>query len=574
MHRVQPNKQFFLGDPVFENTSESIIVINNQQQIIAANTAAANLLGYEKETLLAMHYPNLFRHPRPQMEFQDFLLRLNKLKHSKTFSDFYYAQKRDGNIFPVQFSVRVIVDEETKMTSHFIISFTDASIKPNATPSHHNDITQLPNIYALRGMLDKYYKAQTPIAVLAINLGHFNYIYSSHSYTISDAFLHKASQRIQAVLPANAFVAHISPERFIVVLTNSVKEHRLKNMAERLLDMFSFPFVFDDANTIDCEINIGIATSKDSTTAEKLREHVYTAVIASENEGSNCYAFYNQAYSHNIRRNLMVQDAIKRGIEENNFYLLYQPKISIPDEKLDSFEALIRLEDPILGTIYPDEFIQVAEEKGLIHKIDMWVAKEACRQGKQWLDMGKHFERIAINISPKEFRYHYFVSEISQILEDSGLPAHYLEVEITETMTMKNPEKVSIMLHQLQELGVYISIDDFGSGYSSYAYLSDLPVNCIKIDKTFSDSIEYDEKIYKIYRSIIALAQAIDAKVVAEGIENRDQVTILSKLGCDLIQGYFYSRPQHPADLEPFFDHEFKKALNVCPLKVVPLKAV
>lgn len=297
MSSLQPNKPFFGGDQMFENTSESIIVINNQHQIVSVNNAAAKLLGYKREEILNAHYPNLFSRARSQLEFQDFLLRLNNLNKNKTFSDFYYAQKKDGNIFPIQFSVRVVVDQNTRAVSYFVISFTDISVKPNATPSHHNDITQLPNIYTLRGQLDQLYKTNKPLSVLAINLNHYAFVYSNYSYIVSDALLYKAAQRIQAVLPANAFIAHIAPERFVVLITNSIKESRLTDLAERLIDMFSFPFVFDDTHAVECEINIGIASSNDSATAEKLREHVYTALTNAESNGSNRFAFYNQALS-------------------------------------------------------------------------------------------------------------------------------------------------------------------------------------------------------------------------------------------------------------------------------------
>lgn len=567
MNNLSCSEQHFLVNKVFENSTESVIVVDNKQKIVVVNDSAAKLLGYKKRELLGKHYLSLYNHPQSKAEIQSFVAKLRQIRKDKKFSGNHYLERKDGTIFPIQFSAYYITDNNNEKMRYCVVTFSDNSELLSKEEqidklTHYSEITKLPNITYLKKELNKLYLSEEHFSLFLVKLSRFSFITSNYSYQVGDEVILESAKRLKSIFPTDTFIAHTATDRFAVLYRHTREKEDLQLLAEQVRTAFTKPFIIDGRLSIECKVNIGIAVTDTAETPDKLKQYANTALIKAENLGLNSIAFYSHAYGYNMKRNIEVHNAIKRALENNNFYLLYQPKISIPNEKLVGFEALIRLKDPHLGTIYPDEFISIAEENALIHEINMWVANEACRQGRRWLDEGKVFNRIAINISSDEFQYRYFIDDMAAILKETQFPAHCLEVEITETMMMENPAQVSIMIDNLHALGVHISIDDFGSGYSSYAYLLDLPIDCIKIDKSFIDNICNDKKIRNINHSIMTLAKAIDAEVVAEGVENKQQVEVLSHIGCHTIQGYFYGRPQRPEDLDAFFDSQFEYVFN------------
>jgi len=320
-------------------------------------------------------------------------------------------------------------------------------------------------------------------------------------------------------------------------------------VATAILESLNQPFTLADNQQVYVRASIGISLyPQDGQDASELIRNADAAMYESKRRGRNSFNFYTEAFTAVASSRLQMETRLRRAVEHDEFVLHYQPMVNIATGQIMALEALVRLKTPsgdnaTLPSIGPCEFIPVMEETGMIVALGEWVLHEACRQGRIWLDAGLNFGRIAVNLSPSEVRRGGVVERLSRILRDTGLPPECLEIEITESGLMESGTSAEQFLLMLYELGVSLSIDDFGTGYSSLAYLKRFPVHQLKIDRSFIQDTPGNVSDCQLVNTMISMAHGLHMTVVAEGVEHPAQVELLSNLGCDIAQGYLYSRP-------------------------------
>jgi len=338
-------------------------------------------------------------------------------------------------------------------------------------------------------------------------------------------------------------VSRLGGDEFTILLTHIKDAESAGHIAARIQKNIEQPFNLD-SNKVYVTSSIGIAVFPgDASDSDTLLKYADTAMYLAKAMGKNNYQFYSEKMGADAAKKLNLEGKLHQAIEKNELSLFYQPQIDTKTGKIIAAEALIRWHQSDLGMIFPDEFIPLAEETGQIFKIGEWVINEACRQNKQWQKMGLATIRVAVNLSGLQFMQNDLDLRIAEILRKTSLQPEYLELEITESTMMKNIDDTISTIINFTNMGIAISIDDFGTGYSSLGYLKKFPLQSLKIDRSFVSDIPEDKDDMMITSAIISMAKSLGLKVVAEGVENNEQVTFLKEKQCDLMQGYYFSRP-------------------------------
>lgn len=413
--------------------------------------------------------------------------------------------------------------------------------------AYHDTLTNLPNrnyfLRELKGAIGRNEKC----AVLFIDIDNFKDINDSFGHNYGDVLLKIVSELLKCCIKDKGIVARMSGDEFLILLPNISDVKSINSICQSIIDNFTNPFEIMDVQSYS-SVSIGIALFDNNGEDEmQILKNSDIAMHYAKFNGKNRYAYYDDKLKDLYAKKKNIENGLQKALDNNELELYYQPQIDINNSKIRGFEALLRWKSPELGNVSPNDFIPIAEETGIMYKIGEWVLKEACTQAKKWNDKGLLFDTISINISPKQIRNNYFINLINSSLLKNGLSPESLEIEITEGTLMKFAEK-SKLLAKLIEKGIKIAIDDFGKGYSSLNYLTMLPINTLKIDKSFIDRICEDNKTFLIVASIIELSKKLGYSVIAEGVENIKQAELLQNIGCDYIQGYYYSKPV-PADI-------------------------
>jgi diguanylate cyclase (GGDEF)-like protein len=386
-------------------------------------------------------------------------------------------------------------------------------------------------------------------ALFIVNLDFFRTVNSHLGHDAGDQILVECAQRISSAFPENSFIARMDGDEFAVLLPIS-KPEDLEAEANKILDSIKKPVVIS-GQQIFISVSIGIAVlHEDAKTPEELIRHAAAAVSNVKNSRRSSYMVYSPDMVESSRYKFSLVSELHQAIERNEFVLHYQPKIDGKTSQIVGIEALIRWNHPLRGLLYPIDFIPIAEETGIIKYIDEWVLYNACLQLKKWTQEGIRHLRLAVNLSAWQFKDQHLVDIVSKVLSETGIDPSSLELEITETAAMENMNFTQNILTRLISMGVAISIDDFGTGYSSLNYLKHFPISFLKIDRSFVADILSDKNTYSIVRAIIEVAHALQLKVIAEGVENQEQLDMLKELGCDEVQGYHISRPLPVDDIQ------------------------
>ncbi|MCP5155559.1 MAG: EAL domain-containing protein [Ectothiorhodospiraceae bacterium] len=397
------------------------------------------------------------------------------------------------------------------------------------------------------------------VAVLYLDLDDFKRINDTLGHGAGDQLLAAVAGRLQHNLRAGDLVgrapdddlprgtaARLGGDEFAVLLADIEGPEQAARVAERLLATLARPFRLEDQEVLVTP-SLGIALfPRDGDSVATLLGQADMAMYAAKRDGKNQYRFFEPRMEDGVRRRLLIDQSLRRAIERDQLSLLYQPQLKSAAGQIDVVEALIRWHCPEIGDVSPSEFIPLAEENGTIVTIGEWVLRQACEQARAWQVAGVPLDRVAVNISTVQFVQPGFVGVVQRILAESGLPPSALELEITESLLAKDAEGAIRTLHALKALGIHLSIDDFGTGYSSLSYLKRFPVDRVKIDKSFVRNIVNDSGDAAIASAIIAMAESLALRVVAEGVEHEDQLAALRQRGCGEIQGYLISRPLHP----------------------------
>ncbi len=422
----------------------------------------------------------------------------------------------------------------------------------------HDSLTALPNRLLfqdrLKQAMARAERNEHYVAVIMLDLDMFKRINDSLGPTAGDQLLITVASRLCDCLrntdtvtrlagdETNVTISRLGGDEFGILLTDLHQVAPVTRILQRIMDVLS-----EDANidgheiSMTCSVGISVYPD-DNTDVETLLKFADTAMYHAKQQGRNNYQFYSQQMTTSSFRQLLLENQLRHAIQREEFIIYYQPKIDISNNQICGVEALIRWNHPDLGLVPPIDFIPVAEYTGLIIPIGEWVLKNACNHAKQWVDKGHTEVRVAVNLSVHQFRGNIF-DKVKEILKKTGLEAKYLELEITESILMDDVEQAVSLMQSFHELGVNISVDDFGTGYSSLSYLKRLPLDSLKIDRSFVKDTPADADDSSIVASIIALAHNLGLNVIAEGVENEEQLDFLRSLKCNEYQGYFYSPP-------------------------------
>jgi predicted signal transduction protein with EAL and GGDEF domain len=371
--------------------------------------------------------------------------------------------------------------------------------------------------------------------------------------------LKACAERLGRSLRDTDLIARISGDEFAVLVEPCAQPAAAIAVARKILNAIERPLIVQGQEIV-LTGSVGISIyHEDGRDAETLLKHSDIAMFKAKESGRNNYQFYSaQMNPHSLQR-LGLEAALRRALDRNEFTLHYQPKFDLRSGDLTGVEALLRWRHAELGMVSPVQFIPIAEETGLIEPIGAWVLKEACTQAKRWADDGLLGVRVAVNLSARQFRNQRLCRDIRKCLSESGLDPRLLELELTESMVMQDPELAATMLKELKWMGLGLSIDDFGTGYSSLAYLKRFPIDSVKVDRSFVKDIPGNAEDAAIVEAVLALAHSLRLKVVAEGVETAEQNEYLKKIGCDEMQGYFASKPLPADDATRFLETHFRK---------------
>jgi diguanylate cyclase (GGDEF)-like protein len=411
----------------------------------------------------------------------------------------------------------------------------------------HDSLTSLPNRVLFNDRLDlalaSARRTEQCLAVMFMDLDRFKIINDTLGHSVGDVLLNEVALRLRDCLRDGDTVARWGGDEFTVLLPQIHSIEDAVNTAARIVDALKTPFKVGEHDLyVDSSIGISIYP-QDGEAAETLLQNADVALYRCKEQGRGSYQLYSAHMNSKAPELFILENSMRHALERNEFLLYYQPKVDTHSGEIIGLEALVRWEHPELGLVSPAVFIPLAEETGLIVEIGAWVLKTACEQTVQWHRAGLFPLSVAVNLSARQFFQPDLIKVIAQTLEQTQLDPKYLELEITETTAVKSMDFTQALLHQLQETGVHIAMDDFGTGYSSLNYLKQLPLNTLKIDRSFICDLKYNSKDLKIVDSVISLGQGLGLKVVAEGVETQQQVDILRNLNCDIVQGYLFSRP-------------------------------
>jgi len=466
----------------------------------------------------------------------------------------FQVRRTDGESIDVEMAARAILYE-----GRFAIQVVGRDITQRKKSEQtikfmafYDTLTMLPNRNQFRNHLNEVLQLHEDKkhAVLFLDLDRFKIINDTKGHSVGDIILQKVAGRLEKAVQNEGLVSRQGGDEFTIVIEDVDKE-KASQVAKRILFEFSYPF---EVNSEEFYVTPSIGISiypVDGRDEETLIKNADTAMYQAKEHGKNNYQFYSNNLAGIATWKMKLENWLRRAMEQKQMTLRYQPQLDLRTGKIVGVEALIRWNHPEYGYIAPSEFIPLAEENGLIVPLGKWILKEACEQRKTWKDEGYEDFPIAVNVSVRQFQDEHFIQFISEMLQEAGLEANYLELEITESL-MQNLENSTIILNQLKELGVLLSVDDFGTGYSSLSYLKHLPIDKIKIDKSFVDDIISHSNQGMMVKTIIDMGVNLKFTVIAEGIETEEQVKFLTQNACQIGQGYYYSKPLSAQKLKEF----------------------
>lgn len=424
-------------------------------------------------------------------------------------------------------------------------------------------LTGLPNRFLFIEQLQKdiaqSQRVDRKLALIYIDLDRFKKINDSLGHAVGDTMLQKAGKRLSQCIRKGDTVARLGGDEFAIIINELDSDYHITKVAEKAVNALAEPFIINgETNNITASIGIAIYP-QDGTNITDLMRNSDIAMYRAKDLDGDQYIFFKKSMNDEVIRRTTIERELRIAIAEKQFVNFYQPQVDPKTNKVRGVEALVRWNHPERGIVAPGYFIEIAEATGLITEIGYLVLEEACLQYKEWTTQGIQLEYVAVNVSVKQFQQAYFYQQVKTTLENNAMPAHSLELEITESLLMNDTQAIIEILKQLQKLGIKISIDDFGTGYSSMAYLEQLPFDTLKIDMSFVRSIKANGDGGTIAATIAAMAHSLNKKIVAEGVETQEQLDFLISQDCELIQGYFFSRPLPADELASFVNRQTSK---------------
>jgi diguanylate cyclase (GGDEF)-like protein/PAS domain S-box-containing protein len=517
-------------------------------QIIGADESFLNLVGYTRDDL-PENLRDLTSAEHHRLDEEAF----EKLMAFGACAPFEKDLVRnDGAAMPVLFGA-VLHEEEIACFVVDLSQNRQTQEKLNHL-AYHDALTDLPNQVLFKDRLKQaiaYSRRSDQMhAVLLLNLDRFKTINDSLGYTAGDRVLQSVAQRLTSCVRESDTVARFGSDEFAILLTQISRAQDAANAARAIKEVLDQAFLLDDQELFtSTSIGISLYPHDDRDTSGLLKS-ASTALDRAKEQGGNNYQFYTAGGTTRALKQLVLESNLRGALEREEFIVHYQPQVRLPDFHLVGMEALVRWRHPSMGMIPPSEFVPLAEDSGLIIALGDWVMRVACAQNMEWQDKGLAPMRLSVNFSARQFQQPSFIASVAEILKETNLDPRWLELELTESSIMKEPEQAIEKLHELKLMGIKVAIDDFGTGYSSLNYLKRFPIDTLKIDRTFVSDVCKDPHDTAIVRAIITLGHALDLTVIAEGVETQEQLQYLSSLGCDVVQGFLFSKSLSAAAFE------------------------
>ncbi len=524
-----------------ENISDAVVIYDKQFIAVDINKAFVEITGKDRDAMLGQ--------PLTFSQYPDELC--TKIKKYLITKGRWHGEienlHTNGSKYFTDLNIDVIYDENGSI-SHFVGVFSDITKRKSTDVelrrlASSDTLTGLPNRAFFQANQTRLVNSKIPHALLVFDLDNFKKINDSLGHQVGDAILCKITERITNLGRKQDSIYRLGGDEFSILIENTNDIHTITSIANHILTTVAQPFKLKNQEVVLFS-SIGVVLyPDDGATSHELLKNADTAMYHAKNSGGNKYQIFNDSMNKKAVHRLQVENLIRHGLKEDAFSVFYQPKISIATGKVSGMEALVRFQAPNNNIISPAVFIPVSEETGQIIDIGEIVLRKACFATKKWVDSGLFIGRVAVNLSAVQFTQSNLVSLIAEILIESNLPAKHLELEITEGTVMDDPQQAIATMEKIRAMGIHLSLDDFGTGYSSLAYLKKFPLNTLKIDKAFVDDIEVSEQGRNMVATIVTIAHNLDMEVVAEGVETTNQLSFLTGLGCEQLQGYLYSKP-------------------------------
>ncbi len=560
LQRKHAEAQLRLAAHVFEHSGEAIFITDRDNRIIEVNPAFTRMTGYSAEEICGQS-PSVLSSGRATPE--EYRAMWSAIREQGFWQGEMWDRRKDGEIYPKLLTISVVRNGQGDIDFH-IASFADLS-EQKATEekirhvAHHDALTGLPNRLHLQIGLEQVIAAakreNQEVALMFIDLDRFKIINDTLGHNFGDGLLVEVAHRLRACVRESDLLARLGGDEFVVALAGDDVVNAAIQVAEKIISSLSHPYQIE-GRILHSTASIGISLyPHDGGSIESLMKTADTAMYHAKATGRNNFQFFSPEMNQSSNERLLLENSLHRALERGEFAVHYQPQVDIASGRLVGAEALIRWHHPERGMVSPLQFIPLAEENGMILPIGTWVLREVCRQIRAWRELGLTDLRFAVNLSPRQFRQENLVDNILEILREFDVPASALELEITEGSIMENADAAVSLLNQLSRHGLSIAIDDFGTGYSSLSHLKRFPVSKLKIDRSFVMDIPGDPDDSAIAIAVIQLARSLGLKTVAEGVETAEQRQFLSGQGCDMLQGYWYSKPLDAPSFEAFARH-------------------
>lgn len=530
---------------IFDQMHEGLVITNNKEEIITINPSFTEMTGYEENEVIGKT-PSILSSGLHSREFYSNLKK--DLKKTGSWHGEIINQRKNGQIYPEQLSISEIRNMSGEITNYIGV-FTDISSQRNAEGkieflTHYDSYTRLPKFSLFMKHLSNFLKDQEinnkKFSLFIVDTAKLKTLNAMYGHKVGDELLQTLAIRIQTRY-RGLFIGRINSKEFAIINPSLCEIEAIKKEAENLLHEIEQPFYYDgDEFFLSATIGIGIYPDH-GTTADELYKNATLAKTAAKEVGYQFQLFGDELLAK-VRRKVLLEKHLMKAIEMNELQLYYQPQIHIKSRKLIGLEALIRWNHSTLGMITPSEFIPIAEDSGLIIEIGEWVLETACLQLQEWHKVGIRIPKIAVNLSPKQFMNANLVKMTKHIIEKTNIDPSLIGLEITENISLFQKQSVIHIIDSLKKQGFKILIDDFGKGHSNLSYLQQLPIDSIKIDRSFISDIPQNKNNIALTKAIIAMAHELQLTVVAEGVETKEQLEFLDDHNCEYAQGFYLSK--------------------------------
>jgi diguanylate cyclase (GGDEF)-like protein/PAS domain S-box-containing protein len=524
-----------------ETISDGVFITDRQFRFVEVNESYCKQTGNTREQALAS-YLRFYQYPEAFTEE----VKKTLVQKGNWFGEIE-STRVNGEKYEISLNIDAIKREDGAITN-FVGVLSDITDRKTTEKellklANTDPLTDLPNRSFFQASHDNLVRKNTNHALLCLDIDNFKKINDSLGHQTGDLLIKQIAARLQKLTGNNATCYRLGGDEFSILIDKTTDIHRITHFAQFILDEVARPFIANKQEFV-LGASVGLAFFPgDGTTPQEILKNADTAMYFAKNSGGHRYQFFSGEMNQHAVRQLQIENLIRHGLKEDLFTVYYQPKVDVITGKLVSMEALVRFEHPEKGIVSPNQFIPLAEQTGQIIQIGESVLRKACQDTQRWVKAGLFTGRVAVNISARQFELPDLDDRISKILKQTGLSPLHLECEITEGTLMQQPEESLMLMERLRERGIHLALDDFGTGYSSLAYLKQFPLNTLKIDKAFIDGIAESNVDRHMTSAIITIAHNLGLKVVAEGVEQEEQLSILRNYECEMIQGYLFSKP-------------------------------